>query len=83
MENNNINYKEFLRSKRLRDYEKKIYKNKKLIYDKKYNNLLKEGETKDKKFKRFEDGIEFTPFDLKEENEEGFFDETDYYIKNK
>ena len=86
MENNNINlnsnFKKFIRQKRLREYENKIY-NKKIIDDKKYNDLLKEGDTKDKKFKRFEDGIEFTPFDLKEENEEGFFDENDFYIKNK
>ena len=47
---------------------------------------MKEGKYRDKHFRRFSkqnDGIEFTAFDLREENEEGHFDKNMNYIPNK
>ena len=47
---------------------------------------MKEGKYRDKHFKRFSknnDGVEFTAFDLREENEEGHFDKNMNYIPNK
>ena len=52
----------------------------------KFLKYLKNGKYKDKHFKKSSknnDGIEFTPFDLREENEEGHFDENLFYIPNK
>ena len=54
--------------------------------DDKFMKSMKEGKYRDKHFHRFSkhhDGIEFTAFDLKEENEEGHFDENFNYIPNK
>ena len=59
--------------------------------DEKFNDIkfiksMKEGKYRDKHFHRFSkhhDGIEFTAFDLREENEEGHFDENMNYIPNK
>ena len=54
--------------------------------DAKFIKSMKEGKYRDKHFHRFSkhhDGIEFTAFDLKEENEEGHFDENFNYIPNK
>ena len=54
--------------------------------DAKFIKSMKEGKYKDKHFHRFSkqhDGIEFTAFDLREENEEGHFDENMNYIPNK
>ena len=53
---------------------------------KKFLKYLKSGKYKDKHFKKSlkdNGGIEFTPFDLREENEEGHFDENLFYIPNK
>ena len=47
---------------------------------------MKEGKYRDKHFRRFSknnDGVEFTAFDLREENEEGHFDKNMNYIPNK
>ena len=47
---------------------------------------MKEGKYRDKHFQRFSkdnDGVEFTAFDLREENEEGHFDKNMNYIPNK
>ena len=47
---------------------------------------MKEGKYRDKHFHRFSqnnDGVEFTAFDLREENEEGHFDKNMNYIPNK
>jgi hypothetical protein len=47
---------------------------------------MKEGKYRDKHFHRFSKhhvGVEFTPFDLREENEEGHFDKNMNYIPNK
>ena len=44
---------------------------------------LKNGNYKDNKFIKYDGDIEFTPFDLKEENEEGYFDDDYNYIKRK
>ena len=52
----------------------------------KFIKSMKEGKYRDKHFHRFSkhhDGIEFTAFDLREENEEGHFDENMNYIPNK
>ena len=54
--------------------------------DVKFIKSMKEGKYRDKHFHRFSkhhDGIEFTAFDLREENEEGHFDENMNYIPNK
>ena len=54
--------------------------------DAKFIKSMKEGKYRDKHFHRFSkhhDGIEFTAFDLREENEEGHFDENMNYIPNK
>ena len=54
--------------------------------DAKFIKSMKEGKYRDKHFHRFSkhhDGIEFTAFDLREENEEGHFDENMSYIPNK
>ena len=54
--------------------------------DKKFMKSMKDGKYRDKHFHRFSkhhDGIEFTAFDLREENEEGHFDENMNYIPNK
>ena len=54
--------------------------------DTKFMKSMKEGKYRDKHFHRFSkhhDGIEFTAFDLREENEEGHFDENMNYIPNK
>ena len=59
--------------------------------DEKFNDAnfmksMKEGKYRDKHFRRFSknnDGVEFTAFDLREENEEGHFDKNMNYIPNK
>ena len=54
--------------------------------DANFMNSMKEGKYRDKHFRRFSkqnDGIEFTAFDLREENEEGHFDKNMNYIPNK
>ena len=54
--------------------------------DQKFMKSMKEGKYRDKHFHRFSkhnDGIEFTAFDLREENEEGHFDKNMNYIPNK
>ena len=54
--------------------------------DNKFIKMMKDGKYRDKHFHRFSkhhDGIEFTAFDLKEENEEGHFDKDFNYIPNK
>ena len=54
--------------------------------DDKFMKSMKEGKYRDKHFHRFSkhhDGVEFTAFDLREENEEGHFDENMNYIPNK
>ena len=54
--------------------------------EEKFIKSMKEGKYKDKHFHRFSkhhDGIEFTAFDLREENEEGHFDKNMNYIPNK
>ena len=52
--------------------------------DAKFMKSMKEGKYRDKHFHRFsKQGIEFTPFDLREENEEGHFDKNMNYIPNK
>ena len=54
--------------------------------DAKFMKSIKEGKYRDKHFRRFSknnDGVEFTAFDLREENEEGHFDKNMNYIPNK
>ena len=54
--------------------------------DANYMKSMKEGKYRDKHFQRFSkdnDGVEFTAFDLREENEEGHFDKNMNYIPNK
>ena len=53
------------------------------VYDEDGNACGKEGKYKDKHFHRFSkhhDGIEFTAFDLREENEEGHFDKNMSFV---
>ena len=71
-----------LRDIRIKNAEKKIY-NKPIKSEKEFMYNLKNGNYKDNKFIKYDGDIEFTPFDLKEENEEGYFDENDNYIKRK
>jgi hypothetical protein len=60
----------------------KIY-NKPIKSEKEFMYNLKNGNYKDNKFIKYDGDIEFTPFDLKEENEEGYFDDDYNYIKRK
>ena len=71
-----------LRDIRIKNAEKKIY-NKPIKSEKEFMYNLKNGNYKDNKFIKYDGDIEFTPFDLKEENEEGYFDDDYNYIKRK
>jgi hypothetical protein len=71
-----------LRDIRIKNAEKKIY-NKPIKSEREFMYNLKNGNYKDNKFIKYDGDIEFTPFDLKEENEEGYFDDDYNYIKRK
>lgn len=82
------------RKRRINSAEKKLYMNSKIInesdlYDieneEKFMNQMKKGKHRDKHFNKYEPDskIEFTPFDLKEEKDEGYFDKDNFYILKK
>ena len=74
--------KKKLRDMKIKKIERKLY-NKPLKSEIEFMSDVKNGKYKDNKFIKYDGDIEFTPFDLKEENEEGYFDENDNYIKRK
>ena len=86
---------DFIKRKRRLDnaekqlYNKSQYHNKNDINDieneEQMIQQMKNGKHKDKHFMKYEPDskIEFTPFDLKEEKEEGYFDNDNFYIQKK
>ena len=88
-ENNcSIDKNEEAKNNEQKEVDEKNYNNEEdeQFNDAKFIKSMKEGKYRDKHFHRFSkhhDGIEFTAFDLKEENEEGHFDENFNYIPNK
>lgn len=82
------------RKRRVNDVEKKLYMNSKIINEGDLNDIeneeqfmsqMKKGKHRDKHFNKYEPDskIEFTPFDLKEEKDEGYFDKDNFYILKK
>ena len=82
------------RKRRINDVEKKLYMNSKIVNEGDLNdieneehfmNQMKKGKHREKHFNKYEPDskIEFTPFDLKEEKDEGYFDKDNFYILKK